>query len=97
VKITTEILESWNGSDAELARHLGVTRSAVGFARAKHKIAAKVNGRTVKKPTLGKTLCSAVSKEADRRAGPFADDAARLDAIRMVLGELEVWHRHGAE
>jgi hypothetical protein len=95
--LTAEILATWQGSDAELARHLGVTRQAVHYARLTHGVPARVDARRGSRPWLSKTLCAAVNREAHRRVGASADDAARLEAIRGVLAELDVWARQSTK
>jgi hypothetical protein len=95
--LTADILATWQGSDAELARHLGVTRQAVRYARLTHGVPAPLDGRRGSRPWLSKTLCAAVNREAHRRVGAFADDAARLEAILGVLAELNVWARQSTK
>lgn len=95
-RIDIDTLKAWTGTDADLARHCGVTRQAIHHARLTHGIPAPINGRVGPRHGLGRTLCTAVIREATRRAGSLADDAVRLDAIRAVLDDLNAWHKGGA-
>jgi hypothetical protein len=95
--ITAEMLRAWTGTDADLARALDVSRQAVCYARLVHRLPAYVDGRRGPRPGLSRSVQRGIEREAHRRAGPFADDAQRLDAMRAVLADLGVWIDGGAE
>ena len=79
--ITADTLRAWTGTDAELARQLGVGRWAVGYARLVHGIPATVDGRRARRPGLSKTVIKAIVTEANRRRCTVAE----------VLSDLNVW------
>ena len=79
--ITADTLAAWTGTDSELARHVGLSRQAVGYARLVHGIAAPVNGRTMRKRGLSRTVCTAIVREARRRGCTVVE----------VLADLNVW------
>lgn len=79
--ITADTLRAWTGTDADLARSLGVARQAVTYARRVHGIAAPVNGRYGPRPGLSRSVCTAIVKEARRRGCTVAE----------VLLDLGVW------
>lgn len=79
--VTAEALRSHTGTDAELARSLGVTRQAVSLARRRHGVPLSIL------PSVQRGILA----EVRRRAGHDADDAARLEAMRAVLHDLGVW------
>ena len=79
--ITADTLRTWTGSDAALARQLGVTRQAVCYARIVHKMPAPVDGRRARKQGLSRTVCSAIVREARRRGCSVVE----------VLHDLGVW------
>lgn len=79
--ITADTLRSWTGSDAELARHVGLTRQAVSYARIVHGLPSAVDGRRQKKQGLSRTVCSAIVREARRRGCSVVD----------VMRDLNVW------
>ena len=58
--ISREALVSWKGTNAALARSLGVTRAAIFLARIRHGVPMPRKG-------LGKTVVKAVVAEAKRR------------------------------
>ena len=58
--ISREALVSWKGTNAALARSLGVTRAAIALARLRHGIPPPRKG-------LGRTVIKAVFNEAKRR------------------------------
>lgn len=80
-RITADILRAWTGTDSDLARHIGVTRQAVSYARLVHGIPAPVNGRTMRKQGLSRTVCTAIVREARRRGCTVVE----------VLRDLNVW------
>jgi hypothetical protein len=84
--VTAEALRSHTGTDAELARSLGVTRAAVSLARRRHGVPL----------SLLPSVQRGIRKEVARRAGADADDAARHEAMRSVMRDLNVW-ADGAE
>lgn len=90
------MLRTWTGTDSELARSLGVTRQAVSYARRVHQIPAPFDGTRMVSPTLSRTVCGAIVREARRRGGPDADDACHLDAMRAVCDDLRAWVDGGA-
>lgn len=79
--ITADTLRSWTGTDAELARHVGLTRQAVSYARLVHGLPSAVDGRRARKPGRSRTVCSAVVREAHRRGLTVAE----------VVADLSVW------
>lgn len=85
-KVTADILRTWTGTDAELARHLDVTPQAVSLARARFEVPRTVNGRTMRKRGLSRAVCRAIVTEANRRGTTVAE----------VLLDLGVW-ADGAE
>jgi len=88
--VTAEALRSHTGTDADLARSLGVTRSAVYQARRRL-------GVPYRKPlSLPPSVQRGILKEVARRAGAVADDHAWHEAMRAVMRDLNVW-ADGAE
>lgn len=79
--ITADMLRTWTGTDSELARSLGVTRQAVSYARRVHQIPAPFDGTRMATPTLSRTVCSAIVREARRRGTTVVE----------VLRDLNVW------
>jgi hypothetical protein len=57
--ITCETLMAWKGTNASLARALGVTRAAISLARKRHRIPSP-------RKSLGRTVKNAVLSEAER-------------------------------
>ena len=79
--ITADTLRTWDGTDSELARRLGVTRQAVCYARRVHCIPAPYDGNRMASPTLSKTVVNAIVREARRRG----------TTVARVLMDLNVW------
>lgn len=75
-KINPAILSTWRGSDAELARTLGVSREGIRWARERHGIPA-VRRRLPFTCTLQRALLN----EAKRRGSTIAE----------LLADLNVW------
>lgn len=84
--VTAEALRGHTGTDAELARSLGVTRAAVSLARKRHGVPL----------SLLPSVQRGILREVARRAGADADDAAHHEAMRSVMRDLNVW-ADGAE
>ena len=84
--VTAEALRGHTGTDAELARSLGVTRAAVSLARRRHGVPL----------SLMPSVQRGILREVARRAGADADDAAHHEAMRSVMADLNVW-ADGAE
>jgi hypothetical protein len=90
--ITADTLRAWTGTDAELARHVGLTRQAVSYARLVHNMPSTVDGRRSRKQGRSRTVCSAVMREAHRRGctvGEVVDDLsvwAKSDDARALEG-----------
>ena len=89
--ITADTLRAWTGTDAELARRLGVGRQAVYHARRTHGIPAAVNGNYGPRPGLSPAVCTAIVKEVRRRAGRNADDAEKHKHMRAVMEDVNAW------
>jgi len=83
--VSEDVLRTWKGTDSDLALSLGVTRQAVSLAR-----------RRLNKGWPTATVRRGIIAEVTRRAGADADDAARLEAMRAVMRDLNVW-ADGAE
>ena len=79
--ITADTLRAWTGTDAELARHVGLSRQAVSYARLVHGLQSTVDGRRARKQGLSRTVCSAIVREASRRSCTVVE----------VLRDLNVW------
>ena len=79
--ITLATLSTWRGTDAELARALGVTRQAVSYARIVHRLPAPIDGRKGPRPGLSKTVIRAIMREAERRG----------TTIAVVLQDCHAW------
>jgi hypothetical protein len=75
-KITPAILATWRGTDAELARTLGVSREGIRWAREHHGIPRVRRGLP-----FTRTLQRALVNEAKRRGSTMAE----------LLLDLGVW------
>jgi hypothetical protein len=74
-RITLAILAAWTGTDAELARHIGVTPQAVAWAR-------RNPPRSPRPKPLGGRVKRAVLAEAARRGVPVLQV---LEECRVAL------------
>lgn len=75
-KIDPAVLATWRGTDAELARALGVSREGIRWARQRHSIPAVRRGLP-----FTRTLQRALISEAKRRGQTIAE----------VLIDLQAW------
>jgi hypothetical protein len=79
--VTAEALRNHTGTDAELARSLGVSRQAVSLARRRHGVPL----------SLLPSVQRGILAEVRRRAGHDADDHAWHEAKLAVMSDLNVW------